>query len=461
MARPSVRSALDRVFAPRSIAVLGASQTPGKLGHSVLSLLLTNGFGGRIVPVNPRGGAILDLPCARAVGEIEGPVDLALVVVPAEQSLDAFRQCAAAGAGAVVAITSGFAESGAAGQANEFALQELLREAPFRLVGPNCEGVVVPKHRLQMTFSPMFNGMREGPVALISQSGALSGMMANRLTRRGIGFSAVVTTGNESDVTATDLLERFADEPEVGVVLAYLEQIREAPRFVAAARKLAAGGKRLVVLKGGRSCAGGEAAASHTGALAGDDRVASGIFRELGVVRVRDSSAAIDATAALSTGKRLAGRNIAIVSIAGGFGVEMTDLAETSGLTVPALLADAQARLRNLLPFFGATRNPVDLTGVALTQKGVMNGALDVVVNEQGIDGVVVIVTFSHDPAFAEAIIEANAQTPKPIVVCWTGGSDQNPGATALLAEARIPTFDAPARALTALLALRNTGLVS
>lgn len=461
MGRPSAQSALERVFAPRSIAVLGASQTPGKLGHSVLSLLVKNGFPGRIIPVNPRGGAILDLPCVRSIAEIVEPVDLALLVVPAEQSLEALRQCAAARVEAVVGITSGFAESGEAGSANERALRDLLEDAPFRLVGPNCEGVAVPKNRLQMTFSPMFNDMSEGPVALISQSGALSGMIANRLTRRGIGFHSVVTTGNESDITAADLLERFADDPDIGVVLAYLEQIREAPRFVAAARKLAAGGKRMVVLKGGRSSAGGEAAASHTGALAGDDRVTTGVFRELGIVRVRDSTAAIDATAALSMGKRLAGGNIAIVSIAGGFGVEMTDLAETSGFCVPALRAEAQARLRKLLPFYGATRNPVDLTGSALTAKGVMNGALEVVLDEDGIDGAVVIVTFSHDPAFAEAIIEANGRTEKPIVVCWTGGSDQNPGATALLAKAGIPTFDAPARALTALLALRNRGMVS
>lgn len=461
MGKPSTPTALDRVFGPRSITVLGASQTPGKLGHSVLSLLRTNGFPGRIVPVNPRGGSILDLPCIRSIAELAEPVDLALLVVPAEHSLESLRQCAAAGIGAVVAITSGFAESGEAGQENERALRELLKDAPFRMVGPNCEGVVVPKNKLQMTFSPMFNGMSEGPVALISQSGALSGMIANRLTRRGIGFNCVVTTGNETDITATDLLERFSDDPGVGVVLAYLEQIREAPRFVAVARKLAESGKRLVVLKGGRSSAGGEAAASHTGALAGDDRVITGVFRELGIVRVRDSTAAIDATAALSTGKRLAGDNIAVVSIAGGFGVEMTDLAETSGFQVPALSANAQTRLRKLLPFYGATRNPVDLTGSALSTKGVMNGALEVVVDEDGIDGVVVIVTFSHDPAFAEAIIEANARTEKPIVVCWTGGSDQNPGATALLAKAKIPTFDTPARALTALLALRNRGLVS
>lgn len=461
MTRPTIARALDCLFAPRSIAVLGASHTPGKLGHAVLGLIQKNGFEGRLLPVNPRGGEILGLACARSLAEVSGRIDVALVVVPAEHSLEAFQECATAGVQAVVAITSGFAESGEAGHANEQALRALLIDAPYRMIGPNCEGVVVPRSRLQMTFSPMFDGMTDGPVALISQSGALSGMIANRLTKRGVGFRAVVTTGNETDVTATDLLESFAEDDNVRVVLAYLEQIRDPRRFVALAQRLREQHKRLVVLKGGRSSAGSEAAASHTGALAGDDRVVTGVFRDLGIVRARDSTAAIDATAALSTGKRLGGGNIAVVSIAGGFGVEMTDLAETTGFSVPALSEGAQRRLRELLPFYGATRNPVDLTGTVLSRSSLMRDALDVVLKEPDIDGVVVIVTFAHDPAFAEAIQDADRSTSKPLLVVWTGGADQNPGATALLREARIPTFDAPARALTGLLAMRNDGLVS
>jgi acyl-CoA synthetase (NDP forming) len=461
MTRPTISRTLDRVFAPKTVAVLGASSTRGKLGHSVLALLDQNGFEGRIVPVNPKGGEILGRPCVSSVRDIEGEVDVALLVVPAEHSLEGLRDCAAAGVGAVVAITSGFAESGEAGRANELALRDILRDAPFRMIGPNCEGVVCPRHKLQMTFSPMFNDMRDGPVVLISQSGALSGMIANRLSRRGIGFRAVVTTGNETDVTATDLLEWCAEDPDVKVVLAYLEQVRDPERFVAAARRLRQQGRSLVVLKGGRSQAGGEAAASHTGALAGDDRVTAGVFRELGIVRARDSAAAIDATAALFMGKPLHGSRVAVVSIAGGFGVEMTDLAETSGFVVPELSEGTQSELRRLLPFYGATRNPVDLTGTAVAKSSIMHEALQVVLREPGIDALVVVVTFSQDPAFAEAIIAANRASTKPVIVVWTGGADQNPGATALLLEAGIPTFDAPARALTGLLALRNTGLVS
>lgn len=460
MAKPSISDTLTRVFAPRSIAVVGASHNPKKLGHAVLQMLRQNGYEGRIVPVNPQGGTILDLPCARSIEEIGEPVDLGLLVVPAEHCLDALRSCASAGIGAVVGITSGFAESGEAGAANERALRSLLRDAPFRLLGPNCEGVVVPRNKLQMTFSPMFNGMRDGPVALISQSGAMSGMMANRLTRRGIGLHAVVSTGNESDITATDLLESFAEAPDVRVILMYLEQVREGRRFAEIARRLAAG-KRLLVLKGGRSRAGGEAAVSHTGALAGDDRVAEGVFRGLGVTRVRDSAAAVDATAALSLGKRLAGHRVAVVSIAGGFGVEMADLAETSGFAVPALSETAQRKLRARLPFYGATRNPIDLTGTVLSKPELMRDVLDIVLAEPDIDAVVVIVTFANDPAFADAIADAHRGSDKPILVCWTGGTDQNPGAAARLRDAELPTFDAPARALTGLLALHNEGIVS
>ncbi len=461
MNRPSVKQSLERVFAPRSIAVLGASQTKGKLGHSVLALLQKNGFAGQVIPVNPRGGEILGLPCVRSLSDLDAPPDLALLVVPAEHALEALRQCAANKVGTVVGITSGFAKSGEAGRSNEQALREILRDAPFRLIGPNCEGVVVPAHKLQMTFSPMFNDMSVGPVALVSQSGALSGMMANRLTRRGVGFHSVVTTGNETDVTATDLLDHYADTPDVKVVLAYLEQVRDARGFVDAARRFRANGKKLVVLKGGRSAAGGEAAASHTGALAGDDRVISGVFRDLGIIRARNSAAAVDATAALAIGKPLRGRAIAVVSIAGGFGVEMTDLAETNGFDVPPLSNAAQTRLRALLPFYAATRNPVDLTGMAVANPTIMSEALEIVAAEQHINAIVVIVTFSHDPAFAEAIIRANKASSRPILVVWTGGSDQNPGAAALMQEARLPTFDAPARVLTGLQALQDAKVAS
>jgi acyl-CoA synthetase (NDP forming) len=462
MSKPTVEETLDRVFAPRSIAVLGASHTKGKLGHSVIALLKQNGYEGRIIPVNPKGGTIVGLDCARSMSDIDYTVDVALLVVPAESSLEAMRECAAAKVGSVVAITSGFAESGdEAGQSNEAALRDFLKIAPYRMIGPNCEGVVSTQSKLQMTFSPMFNDMKPGGLALISQSGALSGMMANRLTRRGIGFRAVVTTGNEVDITATDLLDWFANDAEVKVILAYLEQVRDPRRFVEVARRLRSIGKSLVILKGGRSQAGGEAAASHTGALAGDDKVVTGVFRELGIVRVRDSAAAVDAVSALSMGKRLSGPRIAVVSIAGGFGVEMTDLAQTSGFDVPPLSDTAQTRLRSLLPFYGATRNPVDLTGTAVTKSSIMRDAIDVVLSEDNIDALVVIVTFSHDPAFAEAIIHAHRSSDKPVLVCWTGGTDQNPGATALLRDEGIPTFDAPARVLTALQALRNEGLVA
>jgi acetate---CoA ligase (ADP-forming) len=461
MTRPSVHKSFERIFAPRSIAVLGASQTKGKLGHSVLELLQKNGFSGQTIPVNPRGGEILGLPCVRSLAELENPPDLALLVVPAEQAIEALRQCAANKVEVVVGITSGFAESGEAGRNNEQALRDILREAPFRLIGPNCEGVVVPAHKLQMTFSPMFNDMSAGPVALVSQSGALSGMMANRLTRRGVGFHSVVTTGNETDITATDLFEYYADTAEVKVVLAYLEQVRDPRRFIAAARRLRASGKQVVVLKGGRSAAGSEAAASHTGALAGDDRVISGVFRDLGIVRARDSAAAVDATAALATGKPMQGHAIAVVSIAGGFAVEMTDLAETNGFKVPPLSEAAQARLRARLPFYAATRNPIDLTGMALSDPTIMSETLEIIAAEQHIDATVVVVTFSHNPAFAEAIVRANETSSAPILVVWTGGSDQNPGATALLQKARLPTFDSPARALTGLQALRNDRMAS
>ncbi|MGR3551989.1 acetate--CoA ligase family protein [Pseudooceanicola sp.] len=451
--RPSRAEALDVLFNPRSIAVVGASRTKGKLGQAVLALLKKNGYGGKIIPVNPSGGEIEGLQAVRSLDEIEGAVDVVVLATPVGIALDALEACKALDVKMVVGVTSGFSEAGDDGHENEARLRRIMHDAPFYLIGPNCEGVVKPSADLQLTFSPMFDGLRPGPVAMISQSGALAGLMALRLGERGVGINAIVSSGNETDLTAADLLDYLGNDPETRVVLCYVEELREGRRFVEAARRLTDAGKHVVAVKGGRSRAGSRAVQSHTGAMAGDDRVISAIFRETGVIRARESVAAVDAVTALAAGRKPAGKRVGIISVTGGLGVEMTDLAESAGFEVPVLAQTTQTALSQYVPFYGSVTNPVDLTGVVLANPTYVGRCLEAVAADPGVDIAIAIVTFVPDQLFIEALAEAYEKTDKPVLIIWTG-SARSDASDEAFRERAVPVYDSPARAASGLAAL-------
>ena len=451
--RPSRAEALDVLFNPRSIAVVGASRTKGKLGQAVLALLKKNGYGGKIIPVNPSGGEIEGLQAVRSLDEIEGAVDVVVLATPVGIALDALEACKALDVKMVVGVTSGFSEAGDDGHENEARLRRIMHDAPFYLIGPNCEGVVKPSADLQLTFSPMFDGLRPGPVAMISQSGALAGLMALRLGERGVGINAIVSSGNETDLTAADLLDYLGNDPQTRVVLCYVEELRDGRRFAEAARRLTDAGKHVVAVKGGRSRAGSRAVQSHTGAMAGDDRVISAIFRETGVLRARESVAAVDAVTALAAGRKPAGKRVGIISVTGGLGVEMTDLAESAGFDVPVLAETTQTALSQYVPFYGSVTNPVDLTGVVLANPTYVGRCLEAVAADPGVDIAIAIVTFVPDQLFIEALAEAYEKTDKPVLIIWTG-SARSDASDEAFRERAVPVYDSPARAASGLAAL-------
>lgn len=455
--RPDIGTALDTLFDPATVAVVGASRKKGKLGQAVLELLQRNNYRGRIIPVNPSGGEIEGLPVARTLEEIEGPIDVVVLSTPVNVALDALETCAKLSVKMVVGVTSGFSEAGDEGVQNEERLRNILANAPFRLIGPNCEGVVRPRTSLQLTFSPMFDNLRDGPVAMISQSGALAGLMALRLGERGVGINTIISSGNETDLTAADLMDHLGNEPETQVVLCYLEELRNGRKFADAARRLTQAGKQVVVVKGGRSSAGSRAVQSHTGAMAGDDRVVSAIFRETGVIRARDSVSAVDAVTALAPGRKPAGNRVGIISVTGGLGVEMTDLAENDGFEVPVLAEDTQKALSEYVPFYGSVANPVDLTGVVLANPSYVGRCLEAVAKDPGIDIAIAIITFVPDQTFIEALAEAYDKTDKPILIIWTGASRSNASGEAFTKRG-VPVYDSPARASSGLSALRGSG---
>lgn len=456
----STAAALASLLSPKVVAVFGVSADPAKLGNLILANVVRNGFAGRIYGVGRSGGTghAAGVEGAAIVGsfaEIPEVVDVALFAVPAHHLLDALSQVPRGRVKVAVAIASGFSEVGSEGRQMEEALRAHCQAQGLCLIGPNCQGVVVPLARLQMTFSPMYDGMVPGAVAIISQSGAMGGYMANRLMQRGTGLSCFVSSGNETSMTATDYINALNAEPSTRVILCYLEQIKDGRRFAQAARALHPS-KRLVVVKSGRSTAGAAAVSSHTGAIAGDDAVVDGVFEQLGIIRARDSATAVDAAAAIAAGKALRGQRIGVLSVAGGLAVELTDLLEMRGFSVPEFDAATRGRLDAIVPAFGATRNPVDLTGAVLTQEDLFENALKVVSQAEGIDGFAVISTFIRDPRYAQAIVRLFRSTDKPVVVCWTGSAQQTPESLAILAEAGVPVYDNTARAANAFCALRG-----
>jgi acyl-CoA synthetase (NDP forming) len=436
--------------------VVGASANPAKFGYRVVEHLLKGGFAGPLYPVNPRGEPVLGLPSYASLPALPEPPDLAALAVPAEQTLEALRQCAERRVKVAVVIASGFAEAGPDGARAQEGMARLARESGLRIVGPNCEGLVNFHRGFVLSFSMMFLGQTPGPIAFVSQSGAYCGIVSARLSQAGVGCSKVVSSGNEADLAAVDYLEYLADDPETRVILAHVEGIRDPRRFSRALGEIAAR-KPLVINKAGRTETGRRQAVSHTGALAGDDRVFAALLRQRGAVRTRHMDELVDAGLALASQPPLGGARVAVLSSAGGLAVELADLLVEAGFEVPPFAPEARAVLRRHVPWFGTVGNPVDFTGALLTTSPEAVGeCLDAVLADPGVDAVAFCLTALGDPAFSRVVYARMLEASRPILICWTAGRERAGEALAYLAERRVPVFDSTARLVSGLSALRD-----
>lgn len=384
---PFDTTGLDALFAPRSIAVVGASNATDRIGGIPLDYLLRFGYAGRLHAVNPRGGVVQGLPAHARLGDIGEPVDLAIVAVPQAQVAQVLDDAAAARVRSVVLFSSGYAELGEAGAAAQQALAAQARAAGIRLLGPNCLGVIRPSHHVYATFAPAINAgrVRPGRVGLISQSGAF-GIYAYALAReRGLGLSLWATTGNEADVQLADGLAWLADDPETEVIMAYMEGCRDGPRLRAALALAQQRGKPVVMVKVGASALGAAAAASHTASLAGDDAVYDAVFRRYGVMRAHTISDffALAASAAVARAPR--GRSLGLLTVSGGVGAMMADDATAQGLDVTPLSDAAQRQLREWVPF-AAPRNPVDITAQVTNDETLLERSASLMLQDQPFD---------------------------------------------------------------------------
>ena len=439
------------MFKPRSVAVIGASRTPKKIGYEIVRNLIEYKYPGKIYPVNPRATEILGLKCYRSVLDIPDEVDLAIISVPAKIVPQVLRECGAKGVKAVAVISAGFGEIGNIDLERE--IVDIAKKNNMRLLGPNIFGLVYTPTRLNASFGP--RDVLPGNIAFISQSGALGIALMGWTILEEIGLSAVVSVGNKADVDDADLLEFFAEDPNTKVILIYMEGVKHGRRFMEIARKVSKK-KPIVVIKAGRSEKGAKAVASHTGSLAGSDVIYSVAFRQSGVLRAINFEEAFDWARSLSKLPPPKGESTIIITNGGGVGVLATDACEEYGVKLMDMPDDLMDAFRKYMPPFGSPKNPIDLTGQASEKD--YRGAFEEALRDPRVHSIVLLYceTIITDPILlANELIDAynSVKEKKPVVINFVGG-EASDKAMKKLEQAGIPTYPTPERAVSALAAL-------
>lgn len=432
---------LDAIFAPRSVAVIGASDRPGSVGRAVLWSLLSNSFGGTVYPVSEKRANVLGIKAYRDVSQIPEPIDLAVIVTPAESVPTVIGQCVAKGVRGAIVISAGFKEHGEHGKELERQVLERLRGSGMRLIGPNCLGVMNPISGLNATFAS--NMARPGNVAFISQSGALCTAILDWAHKEVVGFSAFVSIGSMLDVGWGDLIDYLGNDPRTHSIVMYMESVGDARSFLSAAREVSLS-KPIIVIKAGRTAAAAHAAASHTGTLAGSDEVLEAAFRRCGVLRVNTIADLFYMAEALSKQPRPKGPRLAVVTNAGGPGVLAADSIISAGGELSELSPTVLDQLNQILPSHWSHNNPVDVLGDALPDRYAK--VIETVAADTNNDGLLAVLCpqgMSHPTLTAEKLVPLAKGLGKPVLACWMGGSEMGPGIE-LLNRAGIPTFPYP-----------------
>lgn len=443
---------LESLLFPKTVAVLGASRNPDKVGHAVLANLLNGGFQGTLVPVNPSAGEILGLAVCPSLEHFSGEIDLGIVVLPAAQVKDAVESCLASGARSVIVISAGFKEVGPEGAEAERELVALCEASGARLMGPNCLGVLNTHHKMNATFAPSVPP--EGRIAVISQSGALCVAILDWAASQRIGMSKVISIGNKADLDEVAFLQALTADEATNVIAGYLESIDEGDAFLRAAEE-AATVKPVVVLKVGVTQAGARAASSHTGSLAGADIAYGAAFKRSGVIRAENIEALFDYALAFTFQPLPAGDRIAVITNAGGPGIMAADATESLKLRMVAPSEATRESLRKVLPAAAAVGNPIDVIGDADPDRYIR--AFEQVQKDPNFDGVLVVVTpqnMTRPLELAEKLAAAHDGT-KPLLTAFMGGNAVTPARERLM-ELGIPNYPAPARAVAAFKAMAD-----
>ncbi len=432
---------LNKIFEPQSVAVVGASDREESVGGQVLRNIRESGFQGVIYPVNPKHDTVQGMKAYASISDIDHPIELVVIAIPAVAIPQVMRECGEHGVGAAVVLSAGFGEIGKRGQALQNEIVDIARTYDIPLVGPNCLGVIRPRAGLNATFAK--SGVKSGHVALVAQSGAFCTALLDWADSSGFGFSAVASLGATADIGFGHVLDYLAVDPETKSILLYVEGISDARSFMSGLR-VAARLKPVIVVKSGRNESGTRAAVSHTGAMVGGDDVFDAAVQRAGAVRVLTVNQLFAAAHTLASGTRVEGPRLAIVTNGGGPGVMAADRA--SDLTVPLAELAPQTidKLSEVLPAHWSHSDPVDILGDA--DAGRYKAATEIVLADSGVDGLLVLLTpqaMTDPTACAEGVIEAAKEANKPILACWMGENLVN-GGRERFAAAGIPQFNSP-----------------
>ena len=442
---------LEKIFDPKSVAVIGASEKKGSIGHAIMKNLVEGGYEGKILPVNPKYSEIRGMRAFKSVSEAEMKIDVAVIATPMATVNDIVKECVRAGVGSAVIISAGGREIGEAGLKIEEEIDREARKGGLRIVGPNCMGIIRPGRKLNASFAARMP--HRGNLAFISQSGAILSAMLDLSLKQRMGFSYFVSIGSMLDVDFGDLVDYLGDDPEVKSILLYIESLTNIRKFMSAVREVSRV-KPVVVLKAGKSPAGAKAAASHTGAMAGEDAVYDAAFKRGGITRVRTLEDFFDCAELLAKQSPPRGPRLVVITNSGGPGVMAADAVAEYGLEMSPLREETIESLNRILPPYWSRGNPVDLLGDATAERyarvatccfrqGDMDGML-VICNPQAMT----------DPAeVARAMAESLKDRPYPVFAAWMGGKDVEEGIE-ILNQGGIPTYSTPERAVRAFMYL-------
>ena len=435
------RTALDAIFAPKAVAVIGASEEPGSVGRTVLWNLISNPFGGTVFPVNIRRSSVLGIKAYRSVLDIPDQADMAVIATPPQTVPQVISECSQVGIKGAIILSAGFRERGEEGKKLESEILDIARTSGMRIIGPNCLGIMRPPTGLNATFAASM--AKPGSVGFISQSGALCTAILDWSLRENVGFSAFISIGSMLDISWSDLIYYLGDDPHTNSILLYIESVGDARSFLSAVREIALT-KPVIIVKAGRTEAAAKAAASHTGALAESDDVFDAAIRRVGALRVNSISDLFYISEVLSKQPRPKGKRLLIVTNAGGPGVLATDALISGGGELAALSEDTSRILDSFLPPTWSHGNPVDILGDADADR--YNKAMESVVEDPNADGLLVILTpqaMTEPTRTAQALVSNTRRSKKPVLASWMGAEMVAEGER-VLNNANIPTFRYP-----------------
>ena len=441
----------ERLFHPRGIAIIGASADLTRIGGHPIKALKKAGYAGGIFPINPKYPELHGLACYPDVLALKEPCDLAIVAVPAPGVAKAIRDCGKAKIPFAVVLTAGFRETGPEGRKLEAELKAAVAESGVRIVGPNCQGMLSIQARVWAAFGSVADetDFRPGTVSCAFQSGGFGYAVVNLAEAQGVGFRYTVSSGNETDIAMPELLAAFLDDPGTSLAFAYMEGTPDARPLLDVGRKSLEMGKPVLIWKAGTTEAGVKAAASHTANMTGTYDLYRAAMRQSGIIEVDDVEPIVDLAKLFGQGRLPKGNTVGVLSISGGSGVVFADAAVRGGLTLPPFAPQTLARLRELIPAFGSPQNPADITAALFNDKTLFARTLDVVLNDPGLDQLVVLIASISGPSAAhacEVVAAAAAKTDKPVSVQWSGRQAKSEEAAKALAAANVPFVTTPVR---------------